>query len=204
MGWDGNDYQARFDRLAAEGVDVHGEADLVCSLRPHSVVDAGCGTGRVALELARRGLDVVGVDVNASMLAAARNRGPEIEFILADLATMQLGRSFEVVVMAGNVLLFTPQGTERSVIAGCARHLSPGGALVAGFQLDRGYGIVEYDADCAAAGLVLVERWATWDRQPFALASLAGASDYAVSVHSPVPGPLLSEHLFSEAPNLPS
>src|SRR5271165_1121821 len=86
MGWDGDDYQARFDRLASSGVDVHGEADLVCSLGPRSVLDAGCGTGRVAIELAKRRLEVVGVDADPSMLATARSRGPGIDFVEADLA----------------------------------------------------------------------------------------------------------------------
>ena len=52
-GWDGDDYQARFDKRAREGANVHGEADLVMTLRPGSVLDAGCGTGRVARELCR-------------------------------------------------------------------------------------------------------------------------------------------------------
>ena len=49
---------------------------------------------------------------------------------------------------------------------------------MAGFQLDRGYTLADYDAHCEAAGLVLAERYATWDRGPF----VAGG-DYAVSVH---------------------
>jgi len=188
MGWDGDDYQARFDRLASEGFDIHGEADFVCSLGPRSVLDAGCGTGRVALELARRGLEVVGVDVDPSMLAIARNRGPGIEFVESDLSDLDLlGRSFDVVLMAGNVLLFTRRGTERAVVAGCARQIGPGGALVTGYQLDRGYELADYDADCDAAGLVLVERWATWDREPFGVSSPSfGAARYAVSVHRPL------------------
>src|ERR1700733_6653252 len=60
----GEEYDGRFARLAAQGHDVHGEADLVGSLGLHSVLDAGCGTGRVAMELARRGLNVVGVDLD--------------------------------------------------------------------------------------------------------------------------------------------
>ena len=55
-------YDDRFDRLASAGVDVHGEAALVDSYGPGSVLDAGCGTGRVAIELSRRGHPVVGVD----------------------------------------------------------------------------------------------------------------------------------------------
>ena len=175
--WDGDRYQARFDALAASGADVHGEATLVRTFAPLSVLDAGCGSGRIAIELARHGIDVVGVDVNPSMLETARHAAPDIVFVEADLATFELGRTVDVVVMAGNVLLFTAPGTHAAVVAGCARHLEPAGVLVAGFQLDRGYGIDEYDAHCNAAGLTLVDRWSTWDRQPF------DGGGYAVSVH---------------------
>ena len=53
----------------------------------------------------------------------------------------------------------------------------PGGRLVSGFQLGRGYDLADYDRHCATAGLTLAERFATWDRAPFA------GGDYAVSVH---------------------
>lgn len=178
MSWDGERYQEQFDTLAASGVDVHGEADFVMTLRPHTVLDAGCGSGRVAVELARRGVDVVGADADPSMIAAARRRGPEITWVVSDLAELDLGRSFDVVVMAGNVPLFTPAGTQPALVAGCRRHVGPGGALIAGFQLDRGYALQAYDHDCRTSGLELVERWATWDREPFTT-----GGNYAVSVH---------------------
>ena len=91
---------------------------------------------------------------------------------------MDLGRRFDVVVMAGNVMIFLEPGTEAAVVANLARHLEPGGALVAGFSLEPGrLDLATYDAHAASAGLELAERWATWDRQPFA------GGDYAVSVH---------------------
>jgi SAM-dependent methyltransferase len=176
--WDGEDYQQRFDRLAASGRDVHGEADLVHRYAPASVLDAGCGTGRVAIELARRGIAVVGVDADASMIATARRRAPELRWIEQSMPELDLVERFDLVVMAGNVPLFTPPGTEAALAAGCARHLRPGGRLVAGFSLGRGYEVDEYDAHCAAAGLVLEDRWSTWDRAPF-----GDDADYAVSVH---------------------
>ena len=178
--WDGADYQARFDALAAAGVDVHGEVRFVLAFSPTSVLDAGCGTGRVAIELGRRGIDVVGVDVDPSMLATARTRAPFLRFEEGDLAdpALDLGRTFDLVVMAGNVPLFTRPGTEAALVAGCARHVARGALLVAGFSLDRGYGLVDYDRHCADAGLGLVERWSTWDRD-----RLGHSPVYAVSVH---------------------
>ena len=90
MTWDGDEYQRQFDALADSGVDVHGEVEFVMRLRPNSVLDAGCGSGRVARELARRGIDVVGVDMDRSMLAAARTRDPGTEYHEADLAAFDL------------------------------------------------------------------------------------------------------------------
>lgn len=176
--WDGERYQERFDRLAAEGMHVHGEADLVASFGPATVLDAGCGTGRVAAELARRGIEVVGADRDGSMLATARRAAPGVSFVQCELGALDLGRTFDVVVMAGNVPLFSAPADRAGLVAGCARHVGPGGRLVAGFQTDQGYPLTVYDADCAGAGLELEARWATWDREPF-----GDAGSYAVSVH---------------------
>ena len=179
--WDGEEYQRRFDDLAAKGVDVHGEVAFVMRYTPNSVLDAGCGSGRVAIELAKRGVaTVVGADVDASMLATARERAPQIDWIESDLAALDLGRRFDVVVMAGNVPLFTPAGTQAALVAGCARHVAPGnGVFISGFQLGRGYELDEFDAHARASGLVLRERFATW-----AGAAFPGDGTYAVSVHT--------------------
>jgi SAM-dependent methyltransferase len=176
--FDGDRYQARLDALAATGKAMHGEADLVMVFSPRSVLDAGCGTGRVARELARRDVEVVGVDVSESMIATAREHDPGLEWIVDDMATVDLGRTFDVVVMAGNVPLFTPPGTQAALVAGCARHLATGGLLICGFQLDGSYGLDAYDTDCRAAGLEPAGRYATWEGEPF-----GDGARYAVSVH---------------------
>jgi SAM-dependent methyltransferase len=170
----GDEYQARFDALAAAGQDVHGEATLVRSYEPARVLDAGCGTGRVAIELARHGIEVVGIDVDPVMLATARRVAPELDWREGDLATADLGGGYDLVVLAGNVLTFTPPGTEAAVVANVA---GAGRRVIAGFSLrPGGYDLARLDADATAVGLTLEDRWATWDRQPYA------GGDYAVSV----------------------
>ena len=175
----GDDYDARYDADAQAGKDVHGEANCVCSYGVSSVLDAGCGTGRVGRELARRALDVVGVDIDPEMLATARRKAPHVDWRHADLETVDLARTFDAAVAAGNVMIFLVPGTERAVIGNLARHLSPGGLLIAGFQLRRDrMPLDRYDALCLDAGLELHERFATWDKAPW-----SPANDYAVSVH---------------------
>jgi SAM-dependent methyltransferase len=143
------------------------------------VLDAGCGTGRIAIELACRSMDVVGVDIDARMLDRAREQAPELDWRLGDLATIDLGRTFDLILLAGNVMLFLTPGAEAQVVRNMARHLAPAGMLVAGFQIGRtALGIAHYDAAATAAGLTLRERWATWEG-----AAWTAASPYAVSIH---------------------
>ncbi len=184
----GADYDARWTALAAAGANVHGEVDfLMACLAPGRVarvLDAGCGTGRVALELARRGVEVVGVDLDPAMLAEARTKNPEGRWVQGDLATLALvehhePNGFDLVAMAGNVMIFLTPGTEGEVLARLAVHLVAEGLLVAGFELGTGrLSIERYDELALAAGFSLVDRYATWDRVPF----VTGGS-YAVSVH---------------------
>jgi len=178
----GEEYDSTWRALAAEGKSIHGEADLVCRYEPRSVLDAGCGTGRVAIELAARGIDVVGVDLDPAMIGHARVKASDLIWIEDDLATVDVGRRFDVVVMAGTVMIFVEPQTESAVVANMARHVEPGGHLIAGFQLSRSFGIVAYDAAAAEAGLERVARFSTWEG-----AAWASGDTYAVSVHrSPV------------------
>ncbi|MDG2026812.1 MAG: class I SAM-dependent methyltransferase [Acidimicrobiales bacterium] len=181
----GADYDERWRAMAAAGQSIHGEADLVSSLvEEHglgdnaSVLDAGCGTGRLAIELEHRGHDVVGVDLDAPMLDEARAKAPAVMWVLDDLLSVDLQRRFDAVVMAGNVMIFVAPGTEAGVVANMARHVRPSGLLVAGFQTGGSrLSADDYDRHAEASGLARVARWATWGREPFA------GGDYAVFVH---------------------
>lgn len=176
-----DEYHARWQQMEARGEASHGEADFIASLQPLSVLDAGCGMGRVAIELDRRGIEAEGVDLDADLLAYAHSDAPHIAWYQADLATMSLGRKYHVIAMPGNVMLFCRASDRSAIVANLAHHLGEEGLLVAGFSLQTSDGALtlnEYDDACAAADLALVNRFATWDRAPF------NGGDYAVSVHS--------------------
>ena len=180
----GNDleeYHSRWTRLAASGQATHGEADLVESFHPRSVLDAGCGMGRVAIELARRGIDVVGIDLDDDLLTYARHAAPDLQWVHGDLATTDVGRQFDVVVMAGNVMIFCRAEDRGEIIRNAAAHLASGGRLIAGFDVEQHPGaltLAEYDALCESAGLRLESRAATWDGGAYT------GGNYAVSVHT--------------------
>ena len=180
----GDDYDARWKQMAAQGRSIHGEADFVCRRLgppPKRVLDAGCGTGRVAIELAARGYDVTGADLDPAMLATARMKAPAIAWHLADLAdpaSFAEGSVFDAIVLAGNVLIFVAPGSEATVVANCASALVTEGLLIAGFQTrPSGYTPEAFDADATSAGFVLVDRHSTWDDDPWT------GGTYQVSVH---------------------
>lgn len=177
-------YIDRFRRLAAEGADLAGEARLLDALVPPGarILDAGCGTGRVAGALAARGHTAVGVDADPALIEAARTDHPGPRWLVADLAELDLAAQgepepFDAAVVAGNVMAFVAPGTEAAVLRRIAAHVRPDGLVVVGFGTDRGYPLTDFDADAVAAGLRLEHRFATWDLRPW-----RDDADFAVSV----------------------
>jgi SAM-dependent methyltransferase len=173
------EYHSRWERMEASGKAAHGEADFIASHSPASVLDAGCGMGRIAIELSRRGVDVDGVDLDADLLAYARTDAPHLVWVHGDLATVQMPRTYDVVAMPGNVMLFCKVDVRAAIVANLATHLEPGGRLIAGFGLEARPDAItldEYDRACAMAGLELEHRFATWERAPYA------GGTYAVTV----------------------
>jgi trans-aconitate methyltransferase len=164
----GDRYERTYEVRAAAGEDVHGEATFVMRFSPGSVLDAGCGTGRVGRELHRRGVEVVGVDLDAEMLETARARCPSVSWIEGDISAVQLNRTFDIVLMAGNVINFVVPDSRRRTIENLVAHLQPAGHIIAGYSVvPDGCSPSLFAAWAEAAGLELVERWSTWDRDAF-------------------------------------
>lgn len=174
-------YVDRFRTMAAEGADLDGEARMVDAMLPRGsrILDAGCGPGRVGGALHRRGHVVVGADVDPVLIEAAEQDHPGPRWLVADLSELDLAdeEPFDLVVMAGNVLLFVAPGTEQRILERLAAHVRPGGRIVIGFRREDDYPYERFDADLAAAGLTLEHRFGTWDLEPY-----DDASGFAVSV----------------------
>jgi SAM-dependent methyltransferase len=100
------------------------------------ILDLGCGTGRVALDLAAREFDVTGVDADAALVAAlrarAREQGLTVAAVSGDARSLGLGRKFALVLSPMQVvqLLGGPDGRAR-MLAAIRRHLDPGGRFAA-------------------------------------------------------------------------
>lgn len=174
-------YIERFRNLAAEGMDLEGEARMVDAMVPRGarILDAGCGPGRLAGALHRRGHDVVGVDVDPALIAAAEVDHPGPAYHVMDLAALDLpGDPFDLIVSAGNVMVFLAPDSERTVLERLRAHTRPGGRIVIGFRREpETYSYERFDDDIAGVGLQLEHRFGTWDLEPF-----TDASDFAVTV----------------------
>ena len=175
--WDPTTYDQAWTQMAADGKDPHGEVAFLQRLavrRSHDispVLDAGCGTGRVAVELSARGYEVEATDIDSDMLGHAREKAPDITWHLANLAQLNLGREFNTVIAAGTVILFVDESDRPAAIAGICRHVQPGGLVVAGMQLQRADGrrvaIADWQGWFLDNGFVEVERYTTWDDKPW-------------------------------------
>jgi SAM-dependent methyltransferase len=177
-------YVDRFRTMAADGHDLHGEARLIDAMarRGARILDAGCGPGRVGGRLHELGHDVVGVDLDPTLIAAAEHDYPGPRWIVGDLATVDLRTvgiepAFDVIVSAGNVMPFVEPAGRPLVLANLAPMLTEDGRLVVGFGRGRGYEFADFDADATSAGLRFDLRLATWDLRPWTT-----ESDFLVAV----------------------
>jgi SAM-dependent methyltransferase len=187
-------YGAHFARLIAERQDVEGEARLADALAPRGarILDAGSGMGRVGAALVHRGHLVVGVDFDPEIIDQSRDTFPELpvvtsrldELTPSTLSAAGFPTTYDLVVCVGNVIILLAPDTERTVLANLAALLEPGGRILVGYSLtgapggiSLAYPVAEFVDDCAAVGLVVESRHASYDLRPF-----TDDSEYVVQV----------------------
>lgn len=198
-------YDQRWESMAARGENVHGEADAVTRLierhvvdrvgaegpRVCHVLDAGCGTGRLAVELERRGHIVTAIDLDPDMVERARAKSSAIRWLVGDLAKLDdvidADDGYDVIVMAGNILNFCAPGSQTAIVHNLVRHLAAGGLLVCGWSQELredAYLWTDFVRDARELGANLAETWTNWDGDTMPVSTLGGepvrSSDYAV------------------------
>jgi len=97
-----------------------------------TILDIGCGTGRLAASLAKRGHDVTGADPAAAMLDVARKRdgGANVRWIESDAASLKLPNRFDLAFMTGHVFqVFLTDAEVLAALRVVHRHLKLGGRL---------------------------------------------------------------------------
>lgn len=106
-----------------------GEADLIHAAVPDgaTILDLGCGTGRIAHPLIELGHPVTAVDASPEMLAHVRGA----QLVRSEIADLDLGRTFDVVLIASHLVNTVDDARRRGLLRAGARHLGPDGVLIA-------------------------------------------------------------------------
>jgi SAM-dependent methyltransferase len=119
----------KYDEWHAGLMDDEGSVAALYELAAGGpVLELGVGTGRVAVPLAERGLEVVGVDISPEMLAKLREKSSAVTAVEADMTTVTLNREFALAYVAFNsVFVLETQEDQVRLFRNAAAHLRPGG-----------------------------------------------------------------------------
>lgn len=145
-----------------------GEVELLAELAgPGPVLELGVGTGRVAIPLAERGLEVHGLDPSAGMLGRLREKSDLVQLHGGVMNDFTLGRTFRLVYVVFSTIFGPPAQEEQVATFRCvARHLDPDGAFVVHAfvpdlaRFDRGQraGVVDVALDRVALEATRIDR----------------------------------------------
>ena len=120
------DNYANYYDLLYRDKDYRGETDYICGLLEKfapgakSILDLGCGTGRHAVSLAKRGFDVFGFDFSTKMIVKAKERKTQlssqvsqnVNFEVADICKLNIGKNFDVIVSIDVLTYFSALSTQ--------------------------------------------------------------------------------------------
>ncbi len=117
--------QERLDRMLVSVSEA-----LLQHLSPQPgerILDIGCGCGETTMALARAGARPTGIDVSAPMLARARHRAPDLDYVLADAAAHAVDQAYDALFSRFGVMFFD---NPDAAFANLRKTLKPAGRLV--------------------------------------------------------------------------
>jgi SAM-dependent methyltransferase len=156
---------ALYDELLADGSTT---ADLLALIKQHrpdarTVLDLGCGTGRLLAELHGHGITGSGIDLQPSLIAWAQRTHPGLRLSVGDLRTIRLGGTFDLVTCVGNTLSYLH--TEADLAAAfdtIQAHSHPGTLLAIATLTGTGrdtHGHHEITTSLGAAAVTTTSEW---------------------------------------------
>jgi len=122
--WDADLYDAKHAFISEYGLEL---VEMLAPQPGEHILDLGCGTGRLASEIAKSGARVVGVDIDPSMIERARAVYPGLEFHVVDATSFTYPEPFDAVF--SNAAIHWMKDTE-GVMAILNEILKPGGRMV--------------------------------------------------------------------------
>jgi SAM-dependent methyltransferase len=220
--WIAQRYQTLWPELFEPAVVEPTVAFLADLAGTSPALEFGIGTGRIAIPLSQRGVQVSGIELSAAMVAqlGAQSEASNIDVAIGDFATTKVDGLFRLVYLLRNTITnLTTQDQQVQAFRNAARHLQPGGRFVVenyvpelrrlppgetihvfaatsnhlGFEeydvanqiaVSHHYWVIgqelkqfssphrylwpaELDLMARLAGLILIERWSGWNREPF-------------------------------------
>lgn len=131
---------------------------------PRSVLDLGCGTGRLLSQLAGHGITGTGVDLQPDLVAWAKERHPALQLEVADLRTVRLDTTFDVIVSVGNTLAYLHTEVElAAAFTTAAAHTHPGTILALATLTGTGTGTRSSSEITTSLGPATVDTSSEWD-----------------------------------------
>jgi SAM-dependent methyltransferase len=141
------DFAFYYDRLMSD-VDYAGWADYIVEiikrnkLRPELIADLGCGTGSFCLEMAKRGYDMIGIDLSSEMLSCARQKaleaGADILFLNQDMTSFELYGTVDVITcLVDSINYITYKSDLKRLFKLVRNYLNPGGLFI--FDINTPY-----------------------------------------------------------------
>ncbi|HWM06397.1 MAG TPA: class I SAM-dependent methyltransferase [Actinophytocola sp.] len=155
-----------YDEFHAGMMDDDGAiAELADLADGGPLLEFGVGTGRLAVPLSEKGLEVVGVDISEEMLAKLAAKTDAVTTVVGDMTKVKVDREFAVAFIAFNsIFVLATQQDQVELFRNAAAHLRPGGRFVLETAFDRGPGRsenhrlrtakVEHDRLTLVAGMI--------------------------------------------------